>query len=618
MAFGKRIVQEIELQGQQVRQEFQSISKAGTDAFSTINKGAGESATRLGAIEAAAKRAGISVGDFQKRMADSSNTLARSAPAAKEAAAGITGFGNAAQNVERSFVGANNAGVRIGQTLRLVGRAAGVPEIGLLGRNVGILGRAFTVAAPVIFIAGLAKVAAGSAQAAEQINQLSAENKTTTKSFQELVSAEVAVGGGAEEADKSFKALSSEIHTTASNAKSNEATMSGLKGQLDQTKRSASDLAGNWHDIGQQSKHVFEMQFPQNNKVLKQLDDQREAQFQLQRNIARQIDAEDQLEQKQRQIEKAMRDARQEADNNATSLDKLGISATDGAGKIKKVPDVLKELADALKNSTDESKRTEAENALVAAGFDRKLLPSLRKGVDGYKELITEGEKIRTPFTPEQLQSADNFTSAMGKASSALGGLADSIGKAVMPAFKQVLDDITSVAGKIEDATNKIKEAGAAKDAALSAGSGGGGGGAQEQQFARGGPVWGAGSATSDSIPAWLSNGEYVHKAKAAQYYGRAVMDALNNMRIPRDFFRRFASGGAVTMAKLPSMPTLRMAKGGSVSTPVMRPLVLDLGSLGQFAGLLAPEHVASKLIQVGTTRQLASGGRKPSSYGAR
>jgi TP901 family phage tail tape measure protein len=55
---------------------------------------------------------------------------------------------------------------------------------------------------------------------------------------------------------------------------------------------------------------------------------------------------------------------------------------------------------------------------------------------------------------------------------------------------------------------------------------------------ASGGPVYGPGTATSDSIPAWLSNGEYVIKASAVDRYGTAFFDSLNS--------QRFASGGLV------------------------------------------------------------------------
>ena len=74
-----------------------------------------------------------------------------------------------------------------------------------------------------------------------------------------------------------------------------------------------------------------------------------------------------------------------------------------------------------------------------------------------------------------------------------------------------------------------------------------GAGGAGGVTFADGGPVFGPGTSTSDSIPARLSNGEYVIKADSVQRYGRSFFDAVNA--------QRFATGG--------------MVGGGSVSAPV-------------------------------------------------
>jgi hypothetical protein len=74
---------------------------------------------------------------------------------------------------------------------------------------------------------------------------------------------------------------------------------------------------------------------------------------------------------------------------------------------------------------------------------------------------------------------------------------------------------------------------------------------------ATGGAVYGPGSDTSDSIPAWLSHGEYVHTAAAHRYYGTAAMEAINHRQIPVAAIhhamsnRTFAIGGPVT--SLPS-----------------------------------------------------------------
>src|SRR5690625_6194404 len=53
---------------------------------------------------------------------------------------------------------------------------------------------------------------------------------------------------------------------------------------------------------------------------------------------------------------------------------------------------------------------------------------------------------------------------------------------------------------------------------------------------ATGGLVLGHGSATSDSIPARLSNGEFVMRAASVKKYGTAFMSDINE--------NRFATGG--------------------------------------------------------------------------
>jgi TP901 family phage tail tape measure protein len=70
--------------------------------------------------------------------------------------------------------------------------------------------------------------------------------------------------------------------------------------------------------------------------------------------------------------------------------------------------------------------------------------------------------------------------------------------------------------------------------------------GAQLLTPAAGGYIRGPGTGTSDSIPAMVSNGEYVVKAAAVEKYGATFFDRLNSMR--------FASGGLVAAAATPSL----------------------------------------------------------------
>lgn len=72
----------------------------------------------------------------------------------------------------------------------------------------------------------------------------------------------------------------------------------------------------------------------------------------------------------------------------------------------------------------------------------------------------------------------------------------------------------------------------------------------QSQFYAEGGHVSGPGTATSDSIPAWLSDGEFVQPTHVVDHYGVGFMEALRHKQIPKDMFPGFARGGRVSAGK--------------------------------------------------------------------
>jgi TP901 family phage tail tape measure protein len=110
-------------------------------------------------------------------------------------------------------------------------------------------------------------------------------------------------------------------------------------------------------------------------------------------------------------------------------------------------------------------------------------------------------------------------------------------------------------------------------------GSGGGGGGAVVTRKADGGPVSGPGTGRSDSIPALLSNGEYVIKASSVDKFGNGFLDSINAGVLPA-----FRDGGLVKRlgARLPNLfnsgkpspmgPASRIPPAGSITPPFMKP----------------------------------------------
>jgi phage-related minor tail protein len=95
-----------------------------------------------------------------------------------------------------------------------------------------------------------------------------------------------------------------------------------------------------------------------------------------------------------------------------------------------------------------------------------------------------------------------------------------------------------------------------------------------------GGYITGAGTSTSDSIPAKLSNGEYVVKAASVKKYGLDYLHAINTGRL-----HRYATGGLVSNTNIPKAPLLDDSQQRKSSPTVLSPviqqeLVIDAGDM--------------------------------------
>ncbi len=181
-----------------------------------------------------------------------------------------------------------------------------------------------------------------------------------------------------------------------------------------------------------------------------------------------------------------------------------------------------------------------------------------------------------------------------------LDGMADAVINAVTYPFERAADIVKSVwdsvMGAIQDAISAVKEfLGLSEKAEAKEGGKG---------YAEGGPVRGPGTGTSDSIPARLSDGEYVIPAKAVRAYGRQFFDAIRALRLPNPGFAR---GGPVIAAPQPApAPAPKFAEGGPVQGTNKTPVTLVLD--GESHQVEAPDDTAERLVRAGRRAV----GRKP------
>lgn len=124
--------------------------------------------------------------------------------------------------------------------------------------------------------------------------------------------------------------------------------------------------------------------------------------------------------------------------------------------------------------------------------------------------------------------------------------------------------------------------------------------------FSTGGKVFGPGTATSDSILARLSRGEFVIRAAAVKKFGAGFFERLNNGVLPA-----FATGGLV------SMPSPALSAGlvsGAPAPAGGRPVILNLpdGSSAELTGDADAVGALEKRLRRSATAQAT---RKPRWY---
>ena len=121
-------------------------------------------------------------------------------------------------------------------------------------------------------------------------------------------------------------------------------------------------------------------------------------------------------------------------------------------------------------------------------------------------------------------------------------------------------------------------------------------------EVASGGSIHGPGTGTSDSIPAWLSAGEFVHSARAVSHWGVDFMHAINNRQMPH-----FSMGGLLS-PMLPHFASGGLNTGAGMAHLGTVDLRTDHGSVTVMAGASAVDQLSRMAVQ----KRLTSTGRKP------
>ena len=117
------------------------------------------------------------------------------------------------------------------------------------------------------------------------------------------------------------------------------------------------------------------------------------------------------------------------------------------------------------------------------------------------------------------------------------------------------------------------------------------------QEFAGSGPVEGPGSGVSDSIPARLSDGEFVFTAKAVEEIGEdSLMSMMKDAEAKADERQGFVDGGKVVEDETVTMPVERQ--------PIEQNIRVTKETVGPRAGMLEQDDLVDSEVKKSMFRQ--------------
>jgi hypothetical protein len=215
-------------------------------------------------------------------------------------------------------------------------------------------------------------------------------------------------------------------------------------------------------------------------------------------------------------------------------------------------------------------------------------------------------------FAALALAASKNWESIKAAVQTGVAAITESIKAFGQTAYNTLIQPFVDAYNKIADIMGKIAAFGSRGGQPSFSDTVAGPGAENPEGHAGGGFIRGAGTWTSDSILARLSNGEYVVKAAAVaalmRRYGSGIMSMINGGVLPP----RFALGGLVGSVNLSMAGMPSFAAGGSVGAG-LHPVTLMLPGGQGFGGLFATPNALDQIGQASSIKQVRSAGRSPS-----
>lgn len=134
--------------------------------------------------------------------------------------------------------------------------------------------------------------------------------------------------------------------------------------------------------------------------------------------------------------------ARGENKELAAIFKRLGVSLKDSKGNIRDAADVMRNLAQAVKNNESPAVRLRILTAAVGDDLAKQLIPVLESGAAGLDKMRKEAEELGIVMSDKQVADAAHLSDTLSKFSKVLDGVATCIGASLAPVIEKIVKRI--------------------------------------------------------------------------------------------------------------------------------------------------------------------------------
>lgn len=244
----------------------------------------------------------------------------------------------------------------------------------------------------------------------------------------------------------------------------------------------------------------------------------------------------------------ALRQIAQDGISATAAIAENGGTQEDAAAKMQSTRDAYIKAAESFGVSADEAGRMADQLKLIPSNvntlFEQQGADSVANSADKVKAAADRATQKKILKVQGDVKDAqDKLESTKQKLASVPASKKTTVRAEVAQANADLLSVLRTL-NQLQSKTLTVTTVNRKVEEAVAAGAAPG---AAKAAYASGGQITGPGTGTSDSIPAYLSNGEYVVKASSVSKYGTGFLDRVNAGRYASGgLVQRFAGGGAV------------------------------------------------------------------------